>query len=293
MRGAVGPAGRSDEHAAYGERIDVSRITRGKIELRQEPVTLGSVITSAVEAAWPSLAAARHALKLSVPDEPIWLYVDPARVAQVVTNLSDPLAQRLFGHEKRTRDFRRGEAADQAQRERDASFHRKHGMARGEDEPQHVIIDHLIQRVLQGVSKELLLPLQLAGNLLMLLYEHAAAPQRIDRAPLGRLHQPCPGIVRDAFLGPDFEGRHERILRQFPGNAEIVRDASNRGDEACGLDLPHGLNSLGYFAHATTASAPGTASGAADSCLPDHQHHETHWVAPTAGSSKAQRPCSH
>ena len=68
-------------------------------------------------------------------------------------------------------------SADQAQRERDASFHRKHGMARGEDEPQHVIIDHLIQRVLQSVSKPLLLPLQLAGNLFMLLYEHAAAPQ--------------------------------------------------------------------------------------------------------------------
>src|ERR1035438_758337 len=34
----------------------------------------------------------------------------------------DPLAQRLFRHKKRTRDLRRGEAADQAQRERDASF---------------------------------------------------------------------------------------------------------------------------------------------------------------------------
>ena len=49
-------------------------------------------------------------------------------------------------------------------------------MARGEDEPQHVIVDHLIQRVLQSVSKPLLLPLQLAAELSMLLYEHAGAP---------------------------------------------------------------------------------------------------------------------
>jgi len=51
----------------------------------------------------------------------------------------DPLAQCLFRHKKRTRDLRRGEAADQAQRERDASFRRKHGIARGEDEPQQLL----------------------------------------------------------------------------------------------------------------------------------------------------------
>ena len=143
----------------------------------------------------------------------------------------DPLAQRLFRHKIRTRDLRGGKAADQAQRERDASVHPEHGMARGEDEPQHVIIDHLIQRLLQSVSKPLLLPLQLARQSSMLLYEHAAAPQRIDRAPLRRGHQPCPGIVRDAFLGPNFEGTHKRILSQLLGYADIVGDASNRGDE--------------------------------------------------------------
>ncbi len=171
------------------------------------------------------------------------------RLGERLLGAGDPLAQRLFRDEKRTRDLRRGEAADQAQRERDASFHRKHGMARGEDETQHVIIDHLIQRVLQRVSEPLLLPLQLAGNLFMLWDEHAAATQRIDRAPFRRRHQPCAGIVRDAFLGPDFEGGHERILRQLLGDADIVSDARNRGDEACGLDLPHGLNGLRYIAH--------------------------------------------
>ncbi len=123
-------------------------------------------------------------------------------------------------------------------------------MARGEDEPQDVVIDHLIERALQRISKPLLLPLQVAGDLLVLLYEHAAAPQRIDRAPLRRRHQPCPGPVRDACFGPDVEGSRERILRQLLGNADVVGDASNRGDEACGLDLPNGLDRLMDVAHA-------------------------------------------
>ena len=170
----------------------------------------------------------------------------------------DPLAQRLLRHQERTRDLRRGEAADQAQRERDASFHREDGMARGEDEAQHVDADHLIERELQRVSEPLLLPLQLAADLPVLLLEHAAAPQRIDRAPLRRRHQPGPGSVRDAGLGPDFEGRYERFLRQLLGEADIAGDASDRGDEACGLDRPLRLDRLvdGAQTPASAANRP-------------------------------------
>lgn len=84
----------------------------------------------------------------------------------------------------------------------------------------------MIERVLESVCKPLLMLRQLAGNLFMLLCEHAAAPQRIDRAPIRCLHQPRPRIVRDAFLGPNFKSSHERILRQFLGNADIEGDAA-------------------------------------------------------------------
>jgi signal transduction histidine kinase/ActR/RegA family two-component response regulator len=67
--------------------LDVSRITRGMIELRKEHVTLGSVVNAAVEAASPGITAARHTLELAVSDEPVWLYADAARIAQVITNL--------------------------------------------------------------------------------------------------------------------------------------------------------------------------------------------------------------
>ena len=67
--------------------LDVSRITRGKVELRCEHVTLNSILTAALEAASPGVAAGRHTVKVSVPGDPIWLHADPARLAQVVTNL--------------------------------------------------------------------------------------------------------------------------------------------------------------------------------------------------------------
>lgn len=67
--------------------LDVSRITRGEIQLQRDHVTLGSVVDSAVEAAFPAMTAARHTLEVSVPDDPIWLHADAARLAQVITNL--------------------------------------------------------------------------------------------------------------------------------------------------------------------------------------------------------------
>ena len=67
--------------------LDVSRITTGKIELRRDVFTLGSIVSTAVEAASPAIAAARHSLEIAVPDEPIWLHVDPARISQAMTNL--------------------------------------------------------------------------------------------------------------------------------------------------------------------------------------------------------------
>jgi two-component system CheB/CheR fusion protein len=67
--------------------LDVSRIAHDKIELRKEHVTLGAVLSAAVEAASPTIAAARHSLDVAVPDEPVWLKADAARIAQVITNL--------------------------------------------------------------------------------------------------------------------------------------------------------------------------------------------------------------
>jgi CheY-like chemotaxis protein len=44
-------------------------------------------VSTAVEAASPTIAAGRHSLDIAVPDDPIWLHVDPARISQAFTNL--------------------------------------------------------------------------------------------------------------------------------------------------------------------------------------------------------------
>ena len=81
--------GRQADHLTrlVDDLLDVSRITRGQIELRREDVTIAAVVAAAVEAASPSLSAERHTLEVAVPDEPIWVHADPARLSQVLTNL--------------------------------------------------------------------------------------------------------------------------------------------------------------------------------------------------------------
>jgi signal transduction histidine kinase len=67
--------------------LDVSRISRGKIELRRERVTLASAVAHAVEAARPLARGMDQALTVTLPPEPLQLSADPIRLAQVIGNL--------------------------------------------------------------------------------------------------------------------------------------------------------------------------------------------------------------
>ncbi len=73
--------------------LDVSRITRGKIELRHEAVVLSALIARAVEAARPVIDERGHRLTLDLPDEPVTLSADPARLEQVLANLLNNAAK--------------------------------------------------------------------------------------------------------------------------------------------------------------------------------------------------------
>ncbi|HEY6204084.1 MAG TPA: ATP-binding protein [Candidatus Limnocylindria bacterium] len=73
--------------------LDVSRITRGKIELRQEAVLVSTLVTRAVEAARPVIDERGHRLTLDLPDEPLTLSADPARLEQVLANLLNNAAK--------------------------------------------------------------------------------------------------------------------------------------------------------------------------------------------------------
>ena len=73
--------------------LDVSRITRGKLELRPEPVTLQAVVETALEASRPAVLARGHELTVEVPPEPVWLSADLTRLGQVVSNLLNNAAK--------------------------------------------------------------------------------------------------------------------------------------------------------------------------------------------------------
>jgi signal transduction histidine kinase/integral membrane sensor domain MASE1 len=67
--------------------LDVSRITRGKIELRRERIDLGVAVQRAVDAGRPLVEERGHRLRLALPPEPILLEADPTRLEQVLANL--------------------------------------------------------------------------------------------------------------------------------------------------------------------------------------------------------------
>ena len=67
--------------------LEVSRITSGRVQLRQERVSVGGIVERAVETAQPLIAQRRHELKVSLPPAPIFLQADAARLEQVLVNL--------------------------------------------------------------------------------------------------------------------------------------------------------------------------------------------------------------
>ncbi len=67
--------------------LDVSRITRGKIELRREPVELRSMVQDAVDSTRPAIESMDHTLAVDLPEGPILVQGDRVRLAQVLSNI--------------------------------------------------------------------------------------------------------------------------------------------------------------------------------------------------------------
>ena len=96
LSGAAGPADQMwemmDRQVNHMVRLvddlmEVSRITRGKIDLRKEMVDLAEVLGAAVETSRPLIDAARHELTLTLPPEALLIEADAVRLAQVFSNL--------------------------------------------------------------------------------------------------------------------------------------------------------------------------------------------------------------
>jgi CheY-like chemotaxis protein len=66
--------------------LDVSRISRGLLELKRERVDLASTLRSTIESIRPWFERRDHALSVEIEDE-ILVFVDPTRITQIFTNL--------------------------------------------------------------------------------------------------------------------------------------------------------------------------------------------------------------
>ncbi|WP_442483052.1 ATP-binding protein [Aeoliella sp. SH292] len=73
--------------------LDVSRITRGKLELRKCQVSIAEIVQNAVEETRPTIEQAQHELTIDVPDERVIVHADPNRLTQVLSNLLDNAAK--------------------------------------------------------------------------------------------------------------------------------------------------------------------------------------------------------
>jgi signal transduction histidine kinase/ActR/RegA family two-component response regulator len=73
--------------------LDVSRIDRGKLELRSERVALDAVARNAIETASPNIAAKSHELVVRYAPQPLHVQGDPVRLAQAISNLLNNAAK--------------------------------------------------------------------------------------------------------------------------------------------------------------------------------------------------------
>lgn len=80
---------RQSEHLVrlVDDMLDVSRIIRGKVELRKRPLELKEIVERAAELASPLMEQAGHRVDLDVPAQGLLLFGDDTRLTQVVTNL--------------------------------------------------------------------------------------------------------------------------------------------------------------------------------------------------------------
>ena len=105
MRRAPGDAEATERILAMMERqlgqmvhliddlMDLSRISRGKINLRKERIELAKAIQQAIEASRPFIAQGEHELLIKFPPDPIHVDADLTRLAQVFSNLLNNAAK--------------------------------------------------------------------------------------------------------------------------------------------------------------------------------------------------------
>jgi len=73
--------------------LDISRISRGLVELKKETLEIRDFIQPAVETNQPLIDIRRQEFSMTLPPEPVWVEGDRIRLAQIVSNLINNAAK--------------------------------------------------------------------------------------------------------------------------------------------------------------------------------------------------------
>jgi signal transduction histidine kinase len=73
--------------------LEVSRISSGKVDLRQENVSVSDFLRHALESCQPLIENKRHRVTVKVADEPLQVFGDSVRLAQIAANIINNAAK--------------------------------------------------------------------------------------------------------------------------------------------------------------------------------------------------------
>jgi hypothetical protein len=154
--------------------------------------------------------------------------VRDSRVPDLALGPDQPLGHGGLRHQERVRDLRRGEPAQQPERQRDLGAGAQRRVAAGEHEPQPVIAHGplLFYLLVPGMEQRGLGVLVRAGRL---------APQPVDGPVAGGGDDPAGRAGRQSGLGPSPGGLRERVLDRVLGGVDIAEDAGQDGHRAAVL----------------------------------------------------------
>ena len=150
---------------------------------------------------------------------------------------NDALRHRRLRDQERPGDLVGRQTAEQPQRERDAPLGREDRVTGGEDEAEQVVSDVVVDRGVELVDRGVAPKVELAPQS-SCLRSGRPVSELVDRAILGRGHQPGAGILGNARLRPLLERDDERLLREVLGEAHVADDPGQPRDEPRRLDSP-------------------------------------------------------
>jgi hypothetical protein len=179
--------------------------------------------------------------------------VGDARIADLALGAHQPLRHRRLGHQERARDLRRGQPAQQAQRQGHLRAAPQRGVAAREDEPQAVVL----QRPLLG----LVLARMQQHGLRVPVGPRRLAAQPVDRPVACGGDDPARRAGRHPVGRPALHGRGEGVGHRLLGHVEVAEHAHQDRDRPAVLRAEHALDLEGVRAVQAVSTPPGPGRG--------------------------------